>query len=171
MRIAADSLIRSQTHGFQRLFHHVPFLRLGRGELEIVDGHGQHVLDLVEGVVDLEGVLEDHLYIAQSKTLVIRTWTACACPYPCRARRLGSGRWPPEGARANVVLPLPLSPTTAVIVGGWLSIAMDEVLERNGLCLVEEAAAKHFGDASRFQQCSHSGFPQDAKWQAAQVSG
>ena len=65
VRIAAQRLFRAQPDRLERLLDHVPLLLLRLGKLQIVDRHREHMVDLVERVVDLERVLEDHLDIGE----------------------------------------------------------------------------------------------------------
>ena len=65
VREAAERLLRPQADRRQRLVHHAAAPRASTSaSLKLPDRHGQHVIDRVERVEDLERVLEDRLHLA-----------------------------------------------------------------------------------------------------------
>ena len=114
--IAAQRLFGAQAHRAQGAVDQGLRRRRGRAPGRTWRWGSQHVVDPVEGVVDLEGVLKDGLHLAAEGAPFL-------CPTSCPGACLGSasrravGRMIPSSRRASVVLPLPLSPAMAMMVG------------------------------------------------------
>ena len=121
--VTSQSLVRLQTDHAERFFYALVSLLRVLGKFEVADRAVQDVIDGVEGVVGLERVLEDGLHLAAEVQPVARPHfldifaLVQTCPEV--------GGMTPKSNLASVVLPLPLSPAMAVIVGRSSGIASE----------------------------------------------